>query len=248
MQGIRNGLLVLAISLLSTIHSVAQDEATRFTGDGPLAERQLEGWTIFVDPRLIEGPDSELGNRALRMLENHLLRISLLIPEKPLAKLRKVGIRLDLDHPGLTSMQYHPSEDWLRSHGHDPRLARQVHLPQARDLLSRDELLKHPAVVLHELAHAYHDQFLGFDHPEIEKAYKQSVVDGRYERVLLYTGQEVPHYGLTDAKEYFAEATEAYFYRNDFYPFVRAELERHDPQMHAVLKSVWEDATAEDPR
>ena len=29
--------------------------------------------------------------------------------------------------------------------------------------------------------------------------------------------------------EYFAEASEAYFGTNDFFPFVRIELRRHDP-------------------
>jgi len=50
----------------------------------------------------------------------------------------------------------------------------------------------------------------------------------------------VKHYGLTNHKEYFAEATEAFFYRNDFYPFVRAELKEHDATMHDVLVKVWE--------
>jgi dipeptidyl-peptidase-4 len=45
---------------------------------------------------------------------------------------------------------------------------------------------------------------------------------------------------MTDAKEYFAEGTEAFFYRNDFYPFVRAELKEHDPRLHEVLSEIWE--------
>ncbi|MFM8470978.1 MAG: metallopeptidase, partial [Limisphaerales bacterium] len=64
---------------------------------------------------------------------------------------------------------------------------------------------------------------------------------GTYENVLLYTGKKVKHYGLTNHKEYFAEATEAFFYRNDFYPFVRAELKEHDPTMHDVLMKVWDE-------
>ncbi|MBM3867292.1 MAG: zinc-dependent peptidase, partial [Verrucomicrobia bacterium] len=52
----------------------------------------------------------------------------------------------------------------------------------------------------------------------------------------------VKHYGLTNHKEYFAEATEAFFYRNDFYPFVRAELKEHDATMHDVLAKIWEGA------
>jgi hypothetical protein len=29
-------------------------------------------------------------------------------------------------------------------HGHDPQLARKVHIPQARNLFSREQMLKHP--------------------------------------------------------------------------------------------------------
>ena len=56
------------------------------------------------------------------------------------------------------------------------------------------------------------------------EAYNAAKKEGIYEKVLLYTGAKVKHYGLNNHKEYFAEATEAYFGVNDFYPFVRAEL------------------------
>ena len=105
--------------------------------------------------------------------------------------------------------------------------------------ISVEKRLKHPAVVLHELAHAYHDQILSFDQPEILAAYQKAKAAGIYENVLLYTGKKVKHYGLTNHKEYFAEGTEAFFYRNDFYPFVRAELKEHDPILHDVLARVW---------
>jgi hypothetical protein len=44
-----------------------------------------------------------------------------------------------------------------------------------------------------------------------------------------------------DRWEYFAEASEAYFGTNDFYPFVRTELQRHDPEMYELLKRLWHD-------
>ena len=65
---------------------------------------------------------------------------------------------------------------------------------------------------------------------------------GSYDQVMLYTGQSVKHYATTNHKEYFAEGTESYFYRNDFYPFVRAELQKHDPFLHDVLKEIWGEA------
>jgi len=201
--------------------------------------KEIEGWTVHADPKLLQGEHATTGKRALRMLADHLHRISILVPEPQLSKLRTLEIWIEWEHPILKAMQYHPSVGWLRARGHDSRLAKKVHISRARALLERGQLLKHPAVVLHELAHAYHDQVLGFDHGEVEAAYRKAKASGSYEKVLLYTGRKVRHYGLSNEKEYFAEGTEAYFYRNDFYPFVRAELKEHDPGLHTVLERIW---------
>ena len=200
----------------------------------------MEGWTVSVDVTLLPGgKNATVGGPALKMLENHLQRIAILLPEEPLAKMRTCGIRIEHQHPELGSMQYHPGADWLVSRGYDPKLNKMVHIPQAKNLLSRGQLLKHPAVILHELAHAYHDQILGFEEPRILKCYKDAMGRGDYDKVMLYTGKMVEHYAATDHKEYFAEATEAYLYRNDFYPFVAAELQKHDPAVFALMEDIW---------
>ena len=36
-----------------------------------------------------------------------------------------------------------------------------------------------------------------------------------------------------------AETTEAFFSRNDFFPFTRDELKQHDPLMFAVVAKLW---------
>ena len=202
--------------------------------------KNIEGWKVYVDPSLLPGGEhADVGSRALAMLANHLQRIKILMLPDRLKKLQRVGIWIEYRHPRLKAMQYHPSRQWLIEHGYDPRLAKKVHITRADQLLSRQQMLKHPAVVLHELAHAYHDQFLGFDNPEIIAAYKKAKASGKYERVLDYRGRYVRHYALTNPKEYFAEGTEAYFYRNDFYPFVRAELKEFDPTLHDLLAKIW---------
>jgi hypothetical protein len=216
--------------------SPAEDTEKRFQPRFDPVQEKIEGWTVHIEPSLQENPE---GRRALRMLADHLHRISILVPNAPLERMRQLEIWIEEDHPRLKSMQYHPSRSWLLANRHDPRLTRKVHIPVARQLISRSQLLKHPAVILHELAHAYHDQILGFDHPPVIKAFDQAKASGSYEKVLLYTGAEVEHYGLNNHKEYFAEGTEAYFYRNDFYPFVRAELALHDPSLHELLETIW---------
>lgn len=202
--------------------------------------KDMEGWTVHIDPALLEGGDeAELGEKTLKMLANHLQRIAILVPADSLTKLRRCEIWIEANHPSLGNMQYHPGAGWLKNNGHDPRLHKKVHIPRAANLLSRGQMLKHPAVVLHELAHAYHDQYLSFDHPGIIAAYSKAKKSGSYDKVMLFTGQNVKHYAMTNHKEYFAEGTEAFFYRNDFYPFVRAELKKHDPDLDAVLVEVW---------
>lgn len=199
----------------------------------------MHGWTVHVDPALLKGQHADAGGRALSMLGNHLQRISLLLEGEVLRDMQKLEIWIEREHATLKNMQYHPSKRWLQSHDHDERLAKKVHIPVAKNLLSRAQLLKHPAVVLHELAHAYHDQVLDFNEPRILEAFGAARAAKKYLRVLAHTGKQVRHYALTDHKEYFAEGTEAYLYRNDFYPFVRAELQQYDPQLHTLLTGIW---------
>jgi hypothetical protein len=202
-------------------------------------ERTVEGWEVRVDIQLVEGFDEALGREALRVLEHKLREVRLLVPEKPLADLRRVPIILDREHPGLSAMQYHPSAAWLREHGYDPEMARCVHIPRAEELVTLHSVNRQPFAVLHELAHAYHDRVLGFEEARIMAAWRAFRESGRSENVLHASGRRQEHYGRKDAKEFFAEMTEAYFGVNDFYPFLRAELKETEPELDALLESVW---------
>jgi hypothetical protein len=44
---------------------------------------------------------------------------------------------------------------------------------------------------------------------------------------------------MTNPMEYFAETSESFFGTNDFYPFVRVELQRHDPKMYELPRKLW---------
>lgn len=199
----------------------------------------LEGWTVRVDQRLLEGEDAALGRRALRLLGDRLYEIQLVVPADRVERLRKVRIQLDRSHGKLTSMQYHPSADWLRNNGYSEDLEKCVHLPDAGKFASPQHHQQQPWAVLHELAHAYHDQVLDFEHAEIKAAWERFRDSGKYEQVLHIDGQERKHYALTNQKEFFAEMSEAYFGLNDFYPFHRAELRRAEPELFELLRQIW---------
>ena len=201
--------------------------------------REVEGWTVRVDERLLAGADKELGDRALRLLANRLDDIKLVLPPAKVARLQKVPIWLDRTHGGLRSAQYHPDAGWLQGHGYDVALVKCVHIPDASEFVSVRHQRVQPWSVLHELAHAYHDQELGFEHPGIKAAWEKFRASGKYQSVLHINGKMTKHYALTDQKEFFAEMTEAYFGVNDFFPFNRAELEREEPELFALLGELW---------
>jgi hypothetical protein len=202
--------------------------------------RQIEGWTVRIDDRLLAPPHDVLGARTLKLLEAKLADITYVVAKERLEQLRAVTIVLDLTHGELRSMQYHPDAGWLESHGYARDLEKCVHIPEAADLPTPRSIHEQPWVVLHELAHAYHDQVLGFDEPRIREAYERFKAGGHGDAALLYNGQRVRHYGLTDHKEFFAEMTESYFGMDDFFPFNRAELMTAEPEIYELMRTIWE--------
>ncbi len=202
--------------------------------------RDIEGWTVRVDVRLLNVPTDRIGTRTLRFLEGKLADIKGVVPAHRLKKLQSVTIVLDLTHGGLGPMQYYPSAGWLKANGYSTELAKCVHIPRAAELPTKRNINEQPWVILHELAHAYHDQVLGFDEPRIKEAYDRYKKSGRGEKTLQYDGRRVRHYALTSHKEFFAEMTEAYFGVNDFFPFTRAELKETEPEIYALLHDIWE--------
>lgn len=201
--------------------------------------RVLQGWTVRVDDRLLAPENAAFAARALQFLDNKLCDITAVVAPEPLAKLRKVSIVLDLGHGKLGIMQYHPSADWLRNNGYATNLAKCVHIPVAADLATPRNINEQPWVVLHELAHAYHDQVLDFDEPRVLQAYENYKKSGHGDQTLLFDGRRVRHYALTDHKEFFAEMTESYFGVDDFFPFNRAELLTSEPEIFELMQAVW---------
>jgi len=208
-----------------------------YTPNSGYEDRQLMGWTLRVHKDLLRKERAKLLADTLRELENHFYRIRRVVPAEAVRKLQKVVLWVEYRNPKQAHACYHPSRGWLASHGYNPDKAKGVELGSAATFLRA--VGHQPWMILHELAHAYHDQVLGWDHPEIKSAYARAKKSGTYEKVLIWNGRIGRHYAMTNHKEYFAENTEAYFGTNDIYPFVRAELKRHDPTVYRLLEKLW---------
>lgn len=198
----------------------------------------INGWTVHVDKNLLTGEGRQTGESALRLLDDKLFVLMLRLPEKRIEQLRTIHIWIDYEHE-LTSMQYHPGAGWLKDHGYDPEMVKCVHIPKAQRFVDHVANHAQPWALLHELAHAYHDQFLGWEHAGIVAAYEAFKATGKYESVLHISGRQRKHYALTNPKEFFAEMSESFLGTNDFYPFIRGELRETSPETYTLLQSIW---------
>lgn len=200
-------------------------------------DERLHGWPLKVHRELYGAEKNDLRQRTLRLLDDHLYRIVRVLPADSVEAVRGVPIWIEVAHPRHKCMCYHPSADWLRTHGMNPAKAKGVEIANCENFLAWTH--DQPWMVLHELAHAYHDQVLDFENESIRRCYDRAVEQKLYDKVLRINGKDDRHYALNNPKEYFAEMTEAYFGTNDFFPFVRAELKRHDPEMFEAVRQAW---------
>lgn len=215
-----------------TIETVSKGSATTYV------TRTIEGFTVHVDQRLL-GEQRAVGDEALGVLASHLFQIRRVVRPEPLEKLRTIAIFLGLDDPVAPCACYHPSPDWLAENGYDRKKAKAVEIANAGNFVSWTR--EQPWMVLHELAHGFDDRWLTAateQGRELDALHQAAKENGAYDRVLHWDGGEVRHYALNTSDEYFAEAVEAWFGANDFFPFVHAELVRHDEKLAEFLARV----------
>ena len=204
--------------------------------------RMLRGWSVLIRVELLTDEKRAETERGLVLIGKQLEDIERLVPPKAVAHLKKVTLWLSPPYGKGAGAEYHPGAGWLKQNGRNPAMVKGVEFSGVGNL--DKEVLRMPMLTLHELAHAYHDQVLGFNHPEIKACYDQAVANKSYDKVSRKNWQGkvtegVRAYAMTTPMEYFSETTEAFFGQNDFFPYNRKELEAHDPEMVKVLKKVW---------
>lgn len=208
---------------------------TGLAGADEYLRRDTQGFTVLIHDELLKSP---LLKPACELLDARLRNVVEVVPAERLPSLRAVRfwMRLSRDNG---AMAYHPSRRWLSEHGLNPEMARGIEISNTEHFVkwcSREQ----PMMVLHELAHAYCDQVLGNNWAPLEAAYGNAVKSGLYESVAYVLSKEKRRaYALTDQLEYFAELSEAYFGRNDFFPYTRSELQSHDPVGFQMIEQAW---------
>ncbi|MCP3059555.1 RICIN domain-containing protein [Myxococcus sp. K38C18041901] len=212
--------------------------------------RTIEGWTVRIDDRLFSAAHKPLTDKALVLLAAQLKEVVRVVPAGPVARLRKVNLWLSPPYPDAREGgRYHAGDAWLGQPGRNMAMLKSIEFSNV--LIFEKETQRMPLFVFHELAHAYYDHVL-HEHADIKAAYARAVANRSYECVERRRGADLPisyepAYAILDEWEYFSETSEAFFSRNDFYPFTREDLAKHDPGMLALLERMWQMPTTTKP-
>jgi hypothetical protein len=233
---------IVAWILLSLMASVC----TAHWGDDDsrtYREMLCEGWTLHISTELESAEPSQTA-KAIELLQQQLQEVVRVVPEPAVQELRKVQLWLSPEYANVQPRaEYHPSVDWLRDNHRNAAMEKGVEFTNIR--IFEAETRRMPNFALHELAHAYHDRVLedGFGNKKIQETYQRARAGGRYDQVEQRFGDGrssiVKAYAMQTPQEYFAEASEAFFSTNDFFPFNRSQLQEHDPAMCELLTELW---------
>jgi len=230
------GLLVASASAYAA-EDPAAPECSAPTHAGRYCQFLATGWELQLNARLVQTRPG-LAKRVLAEARQRLAVISTRLPAARLQDLRRVTVWIE-DETSTDRAMYHTiSSEFPRQHGYPAAKSGSVDIPNAEKFIENGK--DQPFLLLHELAHAFHEQILGHDNPQILAAYRHAVDVGLYKNVLRSNHQFVTAYALTNEREYFAELTEAYFGENDFFPFNREELRTYDAVGFAALQALWE--------
>ncbi|HEV7225174.1 MAG TPA: alpha/beta hydrolase domain-containing protein, partial [Pirellulales bacterium] len=141
----------------------------------------LAGWRVAVNEGLLK-QDEAATQRAIELLQAQLDDLIRILPAGVVTRLQAVPLWMSPAPSGQPyGAEYHPSADWLGEHGRNPAMAKGVEFTNIP--IFAQEIVRMPMMTLHELAHAYHDRVLGFEHAEIEAAYRRAVESKSYEAV-----------------------------------------------------------------
>lgn len=214
--------------------SPAQDRA--FDPQSAYLEQSIHGFTVLLNPQVLAEARAAAEVRA--ELARQFGEVTEVLPPSAVSALQKVRVWVEWSKRHDGGAEFHVSQRWLEKNGYNPAKAGGIEISNSVNFVSwsRGE---QPCMMLHELAHAYHFLVLGEGNPEITAAYRHAVESRLYESVDYSGGGKRRAYALVNEKEYFAELSEAYFGRNDYYPFTRADLQRHDPVGYELLERLW---------
>lgn len=209
--------------------------------------KKIEGFTFLISDEALTADYSKYERSPLEVLEYECKLLTKMLSPKAVELLRRLTIFVDWDNKVSLSngrsgtalaSYYGGNAQQMAKEGRHPLQAKTVTIHTLKALTDQRQPkydARTSCLLLHEFAHAIHDQLLSYDHSGILLAYEQAMERRLYEK---------DSYAATNHREFFAELSCAYLDRLWYYPHNRADLKKHDPVTCKTMETVWKGSSA----
>ena len=201
---------------------------------------KIQGFTAYISGDTLAIPTSDYERSPLEVLDGELSRIVSVMNPRSVIALRRLIIWVEWNDIRMAEPGRGTAVAVYRSGSPQAMIANDLHPLKSKtvDVVNMKSLTEEHqpkrdsgrCVLMHEFAHAVHDQLIGREDPTVKSAFAQAM-----ERRLYDKGQ----YATTNAMEFFAELTCAYLDRLNYFPATREDLEKHDPTTYKLMQKVW---------
>ncbi|NBY02795.1 MAG: hypothetical protein EBQ87_12565 [Planctomycetes bacterium] len=193
----------------------------------------IENFKCFISEEVMEqNSGSAWTNKPVDLLAKALRRVNEVYPENAKVLFHKTFIFVDWDKPGALGLYSQgprgPSDPKTHFNCIDINGMKLVTEKNNDKKLQPNNAAT--LVLLHELAHCYHHQVLGWNHELIKDAYQNA------KNQKLF---DLKSYLMSSDKEYFAELTTAYLDKHLSIPRSREEIKEKDIQGYGLMQKIW---------
>ena len=203
----------------------------------------MQGFTVLIHDEVFGDEAKKFERPPLEILDRELATVVKVVNPKSADALRRLVIWAEWEDTagageigrGGAVVAVYRGGDAARMIAEDlhPLKAKTVEVLSMKSLTQEHQPKRDSGrcVLLHEFAHAVHDQLLGRENPEIKTVYAQAMERKLYDRKNQYAATSPP--------EFFAELTCCYLDKLHYYPNSRDDLKKHDPATFKLMETVW---------
>ena len=226
--------LICSLLLLCYESGYTQEkQGNKKNGNKKYSTYSIENFKCFISDEVIqENSDSKWVNKPLDLLSRSLRKVNEVYPENAKVLFHKTYIFVDWNKPGALGLYSQgprgPSDPKTHFNCIDINGMKFVTEKNNDKKLQPNNAAT--LVLLHELAHCYHHQVLGWNHELIKDAYQNA------KNQKLF---DLKSYLMSSDKEYFAELTTAYLDKHYSVPKTREEIKEKDIQGYGLMEKIW---------
>lgn len=203
--------------------------ATAFEATASYTKTNINGWTVYVSSSFAKQPAQR--NAILKKLQSQTAYIANRVSRKHLRVLRKSDIWVEADTHYRALARYHISKGEIFQENLNPQKYRDI------EVFGNFSKVRHPSLILHELAHVYQDRKLNWSDAKIKRIFAR--FEKRFAKAKDRCGPTTRAYALTHDGEFFATFTESWFGKTCTYPYNRATIQKYHPEMYTLLAKIW---------